>query len=224
MPSRQRSSGNPSTTFSTASLELLNTFDTIPSALELAVWLGKKLDRLVFPANLRNRLSASCFAVVQDHHRAVVLCLQQTPALHASAFALVRVQYEAYVRGMWLFHCASDLEVEKFSKGAEPPRISDLIIAIDAASNVEGQLLRNLHKGKWRTMCAYAHTGALQVQRWNTGDCIEPNYNLAEIKEVLAFTSMVALLSAMSVTALANNHELAQKIFEKSGIHSPNEI
>ena len=45
-------------------------------------------------------------SVAQDHHCAIVLLLQE--GLCASAFALLRLEFEAYLRGAWLAHCASE--------------------------------------------------------------------------------------------------------------------
>ena len=140
---------------------------------------------------------------------------------NASAFALVRVQYEAYVRGMWLSHCATDEEVKAFSEGAEPPKMPRLIEAIDATSNVDGQRLSNLHKNSWKAMCAYAHTGAQQVQRWITSEAVEPNYDPAEVGEVVSFTSAISLLSAVSVAGLANDEQLAERILAYAEIPCP---
>ncbi|MBR7780790.1 DUF6988 family protein [Undibacterium luofuense] len=194
----------------------MNKFDTIESATELVEWLIHEFRDFSFPATLRNKISASCFAVAQEHQHAIVLCLSQQAALNASAFSLVRVQYEAYIRGMWISHCAREDEIDAFSKGnLKLANMDVLVAAIDHSSEVKGQLLSTLHKNVWKSMCAYTHTGPQQIQRWITEESIEPNYSAAEVKEVLAFSSKISLLSAVSVASLTNNHILANKILEK---------
>ena len=66
------------------------------------------------PANQRVQAAAGCLAIAQDHHHAIVVLLESQ--LYASVFALVRVEFEAYVRGEWLSLCASDTEVSRFLK------------------------------------------------------------------------------------------------------------
>lgn len=99
-----------------------------------------------------------------------------------------------------------------------------MISAIEKASTLEGQRLSSVHRNNWKAMCAYAHTGAQQVQRWNTSDGIEPNYHQGEVREMLAFTGAIALLSAVSVAALGNSDALANAVLEKSGISAANEF
>jgi len=65
-------------------------------------------------------------------------------------------------------------------------------------------------------MCAYTHTGAQQVQRWNTCAAIEPNYSEAEVAEVLRCTGTFALISLLGLSAVAGNEALAQRALAKS--------
>lgn len=193
-------------------------FDTVPLASELVRWLTREMFELRLPAGLRTRLAGPCFAVTQEHQHAIVTLLGSEPPLRASALALVRIQFEAYVRGMWLSHCANDEQLEQFSIGHKPPSMPAQIAAIEAVSGSEGAHLSKLYRAHWSAMCAYAHTGLQQVQRWNTEDAIEPNYDPQELREVLALSSAVALLSSVGVAALAGNDALAQRILEKSGV------
>jgi len=52
-------------------------------------------------------------------------------------------------------------------------------------------------------MCAYTHTGAQQIQRWNTSNFIEANYSDEEVSEVLCFTGSFALLPTLGLAAVA---------------------
>jgi hypothetical protein len=61
-------------------------------------------------------------------------------------------------------------------------------------------------------MCAYAHTGGLHAQRWNTAEGIEPNYSLEEVSEVVALSELVGAMSIIAIAELARNDELAQRV------------
>ena len=52
-------------------------------------------------------------------------------------------------------------------------------------------------------MCAYTHTGAQQIQRWNTSDLIAANYSDEEVDEALRFTGTFALLSTFGLATVA---------------------
>ena len=53
------------------------------------------------------RLAEGCLDVALEHHRAIVLLISH--ALYGSAFALIRLLFEAYMmRGLWLHRCASE--------------------------------------------------------------------------------------------------------------------
>lgn len=117
---------------------------------------------------------------------------------------------------MWLSHCATDEQVEAFSKGSRPPDMASLVAAVQKASQTEGEHLTRIYGQNWPALCAYTHTGAHQVQRWCAGEAIQPDYTEEEVKEVLRFTNAIALLSAVSVAALAENEPLAVRLIELS--------
>ncbi len=165
-----------------------------------------------------NRLACACFGVVQEHHEAVVLLLKSD--LNGSAFALLRSQYESCIRGLWLAYCATDQQLDRFAKGAEPPKFGELLANIESAPAFNQNLLSQIKAHSWSSMCAYTHTGSLQVQRWNTPDAIEPNYSDAEIAEVEKFANACALLSASGIASLVNDETLPKKILEKAQEYS----
>jgi hypothetical protein len=149
-----------------------------------------------------------------EHHHAVVLLLRER--LNGSAFALVRGEYEAYVRGLWLAHCATEQELSAFIGGAEPPNLAVMLSAIESMPTFDSKTLSAIKASSWNSMCSYTHTGSLQVQRWNTSEAIESRHSPEEIDEVLGFTNAIALLAAVGVSALADNETVAAQLLEKS--------
>ena len=59
----------------------------------------------------RSHLSSACLITAIEHGIAILVLIDE--GLHGSALALVRLQFEAYVRGTWLAQCAGDNEVDK---------------------------------------------------------------------------------------------------------------
>lgn len=66
------------------------------------------------PSDDRTRLAAGCLDIVLEHQKSIVLLIANL--LFGSAASLVRLEFEAYIRGVWLLNCASELELEKFKK------------------------------------------------------------------------------------------------------------
>jgi|SRR5579862_7895476 len=162
------------------------------------------------PATKRVRAAASCYSIAQDHHHAIVVLLGAR--IYASCFALLRVEFEAYVRGEWLALCASDAQVSRFLNGHEPPRIDAMLSSLEATGTFQKGRLTQIKKRNWRTLCGYTHTGGIHVQRWNTADGIEASYSLTELLEMLRFADIVASLAVLGVLTLADDVEAAGKV------------
>ncbi|WP_298436098.1 DUF5677 domain-containing protein [Ottowia sp.] len=166
----------------------------------------------VLPANLRVRASASCFGIACDHHDATILLLKS--GLNAPCFALLRVTYEAYVRGQWLMNCATDRQIDDFLNGAEPPKIKAMLEALSSYAEVANEPLEQIHRFNWSALNGYTHTGGIHVQRWNTATSIEAHYSGEELLEVLRFSEIFATLAAAGVLQLADDLTAAARVLE----------
>jgi hypothetical protein len=201
-------------------LERMPLPEHIKRSFDLGHWLAAELNDLSLPASLRHRSSAACLSVTQDHQLAITSLIEQ--GLYSSAFALIRPLFESYVRGLWLAHCASDKELDAFSKGGEPPGITKLLAAIEALPSFADGRLSNIKAQSWNAMCEFTHTGSLQVQRWNTESSIEQNYPPEELIEALSFSGAIALLSGIGMATLAANELLELKLLERSHQYAKN--
>jgi hypothetical protein len=183
------------------------------AAVEYLNWIGQTIHDCDLPDTNRVRVAAGCLAIAQDHHHAIVILLDHDR--FASAFALVRVAFEAYVRGEWLALCASDAEIEAFAQGREPPKFGILVEALEKTDAFKQQVLSHMKDQTWAAMCAYTHTGGLHVQRWNTPNAIEPSYDEVEQKEVLWFAESIGSLAVIGVAWLADDVQAAESVLAK---------
>src|SRR5688500_7383397 len=103
----------------------MNPAQRIDDAGGYVEWLRLTVHEKSLPASNRTRAAGSCYAIAQDHHHAIVLLVQHQ--VYASSFALLRCEFEAYVRGQWFAHCASDAQLDKYLGGWEPPKIDELL-------------------------------------------------------------------------------------------------
>ena len=185
---------------------------------ELTSWIATAMNTIHFPSDNRRRIAAACFAVVQEHHTAIVLLVDQGAA--SPAFSLARSVYEGYIRGAWLAYCASDDQLASFMAGNEPPKQSELIAALEKLPGYESLILSRVRVESWKALCDYAHIGSRMVTCWITSESIEPNFQEAEINELLTFTGAIALVSAVDLCNIAENESLAQKVLEKCKLFS----
>lgn len=162
------------------------------------------------PATERVRASASCLMIAQDIHHAIVKLIESY--LYAGAFSLVRVAFDAYIRGEWLALCAKNNQIRRFLKGAEPPKMDVMLEELEQQSAFREQTLSQIKRRTWKAMCGYTHVGGLHVQRWVTADGIEPNYSLEEIREALRFADIIAALAVVGVLEIANAEDDAARV------------
>lgn len=189
--------------------------ERIREAGEFVEWLRQSIHEQELPSNNRVRAAASCYAIAQDHHHAIVLLIENR--LYASSFALIRLEFEAYIRGLWLSQCATDARVDRFISGKKCKFLetNNLISDIEKNYKENEKTLSKIKKQGWDSMCAYTHTGGIHVQRWNTSDAIEPNYSKEEVEEVLSFSEMFGALATIGIAELGGLEDIARKVFEK---------
>ncbi|MDO8768443.1 MAG: hypothetical protein Q7K57_07045 [Burkholderiaceae bacterium] len=187
----------------------------INAANEYGEVLRIAVHEIEMPPNERVRAAAGCLAIGQDVHHAIVKLVESR--LYAGAFALVRVAFEAYVRGEWLWLCAKNNQVRRFLKGAEPPKLGLMLDELEKHAVFREQVLSQIKRHTWKAMCAYTHVGGLHVQRWVTADGIEPNYSAEEVREVLRFADIIVALSVVGLLGVADTEtaaNAAEKVLE----------
>ncbi len=185
---------------------------------------GNALSCLVSGRNLatndrnkqRIRVAAAAFGIAQDHHHAIVFLLKNT--FHSSSMALLRSVFEAYLRGLWLRRCATDAEVQTVMEEKELPKNAIMITAIEALPEFGEGTLSRIKQYGWKEMCDFAHTGGLHLQRWQSQDGIEPNFDSAELEACLNYAELLAAMSGLEVVQMSeggNNGQVVLELIEK---------
>jgi|SRR5579863_9658146 len=148
--------------------------------------------------------------LVIDHHAAIMALLSQKH--YGSAFALVRAQFETFMRANWVIGCASDKEAAKITvKEFEFPSMGDIVSACDKAFGTD-QFFQSIKKQGWSAMNSYTHSGIRQLtRRFNNGK-VEPNYSEAEIEEVINATTTTVLLQGKLFCGIVGKHREAEQM------------
>lgn len=192
----------------------MNIRDNIRKSEALIQWMDQRIDGLEISSDERTRISAACFDITLEHQKAIVLLVANQ--LIGTAFSLVRLLFEAYIRGLWLGKCASDQEIEKYKKNRLDKTFATLIQEIEQIEGFQEGVLSKAKTANWKAMNSYTHSGFFQSVRRNKDDTIEPNYDADEILEVLGFTNSIGMLTALQVSLMAGDEEFAKDLLERS--------
>lgn len=176
-----------------------------PERIAAAEGFGAELHKLTNEIEMwqteKNRAAAGAFGIAQDHHAAIVFLMKNT--FYSSSFALLRSLFEAYLRGLWLKHCASDTQVSAFFRGGEPPKT--IVAEIELTEAFSGGVLSRFKRENWGAMCAFTHTGGLHLQRWQSQDSVEPTFAPEELEECLNYAELIGAMAGLELVQLSKS-------------------
>lgn len=185
--------------------------DEVKAALEGAreqiAWIRENLVGIELKGDHRHRIPAQLFDLAIEHGSGIHNLIAAN--ICASAFALVRSEFECFVRGAWLHHCASDAEIETFiAKDRIEANFGALIDAVEQKPGFDSKFLSNVKDSAMKAMHGYTHGGIHQVSRRMDGDYIEPCFEDAALFEVIQFSATMALIAFGQIAALAGREDL----------------
>lgn len=187
----------------------------LSAAIKEANWIAEILHGRRFNNDLRSRVSAACFAVSQQHHNSILILLSRRPSLQATSFALLRPLVESVVRGLWLFHAATENQVEEYVRSGTKLDMASMMKSLDKLAGLDAY--KGLYLKNWSVLSAYTHTGEFQVQRWLKTNHIEPDYSEEEVAELIELSSAVAKLAFQAALSISLEPEHGSNNSLKSG-------
>ena len=135
-----------------------------------------------------------------------------------SATGLVRLQYEALVRSMWLLYAASDQSVKKLSceltretahKANQMPMLSEMLHKLDGkAPQVALDMLLEFKKYSWKPLSSFVHGGIHAINRHSKG------YPEQQLIEMLKISNGVSVMVGMLLVILHGGGKQLGKIPE----------
>ena len=182
----------------------------------LIQWMEQKIDGLEITPDDRTRISAACLDIALEHQKAIVLLIANK--LFGTAFSLARILFEAYIRGLWLYRCATDKELDDFKKDRLKKQFDAMIKEIERQDGFEEGVLSKAKSANWKAMNSYTHSGFFQVSRRNKDETIEPNYDKGEILEVLEFSDAIGILAAIQLALMSGKEAFAKDLLERAKI------
>jgi hypothetical protein len=179
-------------------------------ANHIGAWIGEHVGGVAGPSSNRHRAAGASFMACIAHFHSVCLLVRH-PVGNGSAFALARVVWESYVNGAFLWSSAKDDLIERFVHAERPlPKLPAMVKELRKHPVYKIGTLSNIQTQAEKALNSYTHGGALAVQRWVTGDSIEPTFTDEEVDEVLEFTSRIAIFAALGVAQVVESVSLAE--------------
>jgi hypothetical protein len=170
-------------------------------------WIRDHLEGIELKGDHRHRIPGQLFDLAIEHGTGILYVLSVN--IFASAFALVRCEFECFLRGIWLHYCATDEEIDAFiEKDQIAIHLGDLIVAIEKQPPFSGRFLSSIKKNGWKALNGYTHGGIHQISRRMQGEFIEPAFEESSIIEVINFSSTMALLAFGQIASMAGRDDL----------------
>ena len=139
--------------------------EQLSQSAKLESKLVEFLSLQAFTTEKRIKGSRILCSVVYEHSESVKILIS-TGNL-TSATGLVRLQYEALVRAMWLLYAASDITVDKLmaeltnetaQKANKLPMLSEMLTKLEGkAPEVAMDALNEFKQYSWKALSSYVH-------------------------------------------------------------------
>lgn len=180
---------------------------------DLVRWIDDRTIGLKITGDRKQQIASGCFDVAIEHQAAIALLCDAR--LFGSAHAMLRVLVESVIRGLWILHCASDVEVDRFEKGKIDKEFGELIAEIETAVGAYQPTLSMMKRNAWKAMNDFTHTGFIQVTRRHGDGKLGPNYPEEDVIKCINATGALGLIASAQLSAMAKQDALTQAHLEK---------
>ena len=184
--------------------------DQTARAKSLSTWLHEQIDGRRIPVEGCGDWGVALLQHSWDLADAIVTLLDRQ--LPGPAWTLSRALSESFVRGVWLLHCASDEQVERFRNGKRPsfPRMLEAMDDHDEAQ----------YHARWiRTTMAnasvlhdFTHGGIEHVLRRIDKDVVEPKYPEHELEYLVELSAEVYIRVGCELLSLMGDSDTARQL------------
>ena len=184
----------------------------LDQSIDHARWIHEHLDGAKIPAmptSRRHQLAGATLHVAVEHHQAIVLLLDE--GLFSSAFALMRCQFEAYVRGAWLGTVATEADVERADRD-KFPSFEVMVNALEDGDALPKNSVTKVKNDSWKVLNSLTHTGEAQRNNRLTVEGLGHRYSDQQIHQALHSANSIAYFVTLEFARLGENVELRDSV------------
>ena len=128
---------------------------------------------------------------------------------HASAFALVRSQFECSIRGLWIHKCALDAQIERFLReDAGIPVVEQMIAGLEDLPDFKRSELSVVWSNARRAMNGYTHGGIHQLSRRMNGNYVEAVFDDEVLLAAIELSAQTAVMAFSAIADMASRDDL----------------
>ena len=188
--------------------------ERVAESKQLANWIGEKAENLELPHDPKFHVPACCFHVALTHHTAIIVLLEQGRT--ASGLALLRPLMESYLRGAWVYHAADKAALDRFVRGKNDLKVSEIIADLEQVEAFDQKRLSAIKKEVWSDLCDFTHCGGKTIFAHYAGDEIRPTYDEEWLCGALSSANGWALMSGLALVLVAGRNDLGMQFLTKS--------
>lgn len=185
--------------------------------IEKSEGLNSELSRVFEygPIDESNRIIASwvmCLVALEHSTSLRQLVLNGN---YTSAICIMRSQFEALTRALWLFYAASNQKVdntmallsERSQNADQKPNNSEMITKLEGKAPEQAvRMLKEFRDIQWKALNSYVHGGIHALQRHGTG------YPERLVKDIIRSSNGLLTMTAMMAAILTGNKLIVQDI------------
>jgi hypothetical protein len=158
-------------------------------AKDFGIWLHEKTNEKLFPNPEQEMVGMALLQNVLDINDAIIILIETK--LHGPALALARPLYENFLRGFWLWNCATKIEIDAFLDGElngerwKMPKIPVLINKVKETNVEAATWFDTVYTNNKKLFDGFTHGGSEHVIRRCNGHIVEPNYSEEELRVLI---------------------------------------
>lgn len=184
--------------------------------VEVIAWIDETTTGLKLKTSDRTMLASGCYDAAIEYQAAIAIL--SASELYGALFALLRVLYEAVIRGLWLSECATEADLERFKRGILKKDISVILIEVEA--KIGSEVISQFHRTAWKSLNGFTHTGMHQVSRRHRIGQLGSNYDAKEVCNALGVSGALGLIAAGQLISLADRNDLTEPYLERLAVYA----
>ena len=163
----------------------------------------KLLNGLEFHPEHKKVVPLTLLQLALEHNGAIIKLIRL--GYHGSELALLRPQRDAFLRGVWMYRCASESQLTTFMAGKEPPGIKTQLEQVEQTEGYRhGQLSQRMSEIK-EILHDFTHGGLYQSASREKDNRIAGGHSEELIQWLLKQSLRLSFLTTLEVCNIFNH-------------------